>query len=380
MSPLRPAEWMMLGLLLHGSVRILARAGVAGFLQGTLNSYSRGKYVALALLIVSVFKLLGSYRASRAATPPRFVRPLAVSLAICALPLVLGVWLQFSEIQLLDWSGARVIDYLAFSWPAVLFVGGLGAAGLLPWLFVARAISTSGTFAPGRVFRDGARAFLSLAREWWPAGLALPLYSWMDDVIGVPAHDFDALMRSLDTMLFMGLDPAVEIQRFEWRPLSEWLAFSYAFYGPFFPLALGAIYLRRGTLALREAVTALSCMFAVGFSLYMLVPVKGPALSQPLAMPVDLALLAEVKDLMDVQRFTWDCFPSLHTAGALLLSWVCFRHARGLFWFTLPMVISTPFACVYLRYHYVVDVLAGAVLALAVMWLTPRLRVARWPA
>jgi hypothetical protein len=303
-----------------------------------------------------------------------------VALVPCALPLVLGVWLQLWEIQHLDWRAARFVECVTFSWQAALFVGGLGAVGLLPWLFAARAISTSGAFAPGQIISDGARAFFSVAREWWPVGVALPLYGWMDDVIGVPAHDFDALMRTLDTALFMGLDPAVEIQRFEWRPLSEWLAFSYAFYGLFYPLALGAIYLRTGMLALREAVTALSCMFAVGFSMYMLLPVKGPALSQPLAMPVDLALLAEVKDLMDVHRFTWDCFPSLHTAGALLLSWVCFRHARGLFWLTLPMVISTPLACVYLRYHYVVDTIAGAALAVAVMWLTPRLLAARRPA
>ena len=76
---------------------------------------------------------------------------------------------------------------------------------------------------------------------------------------------------------------------------------------------------------------------------------------------------------MDRTRITYDCFPSFHTAGALLLSWGCWRHARKVFWLTLPMVASIPFACVYLRYHYVIDVVAGIALASVLAWATPRL-------
>ena len=66
---------------------------------------------------------------------------------------------------------------------------------------------------------------------------------------------------------------------------------------------------------------------------------------------------------MDVTRLTFDCFPSMHTACTALMAWVAWRYARRLFFWILPVVISMPFACVYLRYHYVVDVLAGLVVA-----------------
>jgi membrane-associated phospholipid phosphatase len=56
----------------------------------------------------------------------------------------------------------------------------------------------------------------------------------------------------------------------------------------------------------------------------------------------------------------------------LLFLWGAYRHQRRLFWGILPMVVMTPIACVYLRYHYVVDTLAGALLALFVSRVTPR--------
>ena len=48
------------------------------------------------------------------------------------------------------------------------------------------------------------------------------------------------------------------------------------------------------------------------------------------------------------------------------------RHARPMFWVMAPIALSIPFACVYLRYHYVVDVIAGAALAAVVCFLTVR--------
>lgn len=75
---------------------------------------------------------------------------------------------------------------------------------------------------------------------------------------------------------------------------------------------------------------------------------------------------------MDATRITWDCFPSMHTCCTMLMGWIAFRHVRKLFWWLLPMIVSMPLACVYLRYHYVVDVLAGLALAVVMAKVTPR--------
>lgn len=68
-----------------------------------------------------------------------------------------------------------------------------------------------------------------------------------------------------------------------------------------------------------------------------------------------------------------DCFPSGHTAGALVVLLGMWKWRRPVFWAILPVQVALIAATVYLRYHYVVDVLAGAAwgvaaLAVSVAW------------
>src|SRR5207245_1343601 len=91
-----------------------------------------------------------------------------------------------------------------------------------------------------------------------------------------------------------------------------------------------------------------------------------------------------------LQRVRCDAFPSLHTAMATLGALYALRHrrvpseipllSRAPRWL-LPALVVPPalllaFATIYLRYHYLVDVLAGFVLAVAVAYAAWRGR--RW--
>jgi membrane-associated phospholipid phosphatase len=144
-----------------------------------------------------------------------------------------------------------------------------------------------------------------------------------------------------------------------------------------YPLCLGAVFMVGGRLAFRETATAVGLALAVSLASYMLIPVKGPVLSRAFDVPLDFWIVGPIKEaMMDKTRITYDCFPSFHTAGAVLLSWGCWRHARKVFWWTIAPSASIPFACVYLRYHYVVDVLAGLAMSALLMWSVPRLL--RW--
>jgi membrane-associated phospholipid phosphatase len=67
----------------------------------------------------------------------------------------------------------------------------------------------------------------------------------------------------------------------------------------------------------------------------------------------------------------YDCFPSGHTELTILAWWgsrmVSNRFYKAYFAYT-PLII---FATVYLRYHYSVDVLAGAVVAIGLILAAP---------
>ncbi|MGH7471419.1 MAG: phosphatase PAP2 family protein, partial [Longimicrobiales bacterium] len=71
-------------------------------------------------------------------------------------------------------------------------------------------------------------------------------------------------------------------------------------------------------------------------------------------------------------------FPSLHMGATFLVVWFDLTHRnllRGMIY--IPLLILIAMATVVLRYHWVVDLMAGVMLALLAQWLAPVL-LARW--
>ena len=52
-------------------------------------------------------------------------------------------------------------------------------------------------------------------------------------------------------------------------------------------------------------------------------------------------------------------FPSLHCAVALLALLLAWKHLRWFFWAQLPFGVGLILGTVYLRHHWVVDILSG---------------------
>jgi membrane-associated phospholipid phosphatase len=60
-------------------------------------------------------------------------------------------------------------------------------------------------------------------------------------------------------------------------------------------------------------------------------------------------------------------FPSAHVSGAAVVTLVAWRHQRRLAYLLVPITGGLLIATVYGRFHYVLDTLAGAGLAIAVV-------------
>ena len=58
-----------------------------------------------------------------------------------------------------------------------------------------------------------------------------------------------------------------------------------------------------------------------------------------------------------------------HTGVALTVLYLAYRYKKTLFRIYLPVVMLLLFSTVYCRYHYVVDVIAGVVLAITAIFL-----------
>jgi membrane-associated phospholipid phosphatase len=68
-----------------------------------------------------------------------------------------------------------------------------------------------------------------------------------------------------------------------------------------------------------------------------------------------------------------DAFPSGHTAVALVSLLYAWKYReKVLFWILVPAVSALIVSTVYLRYHYVVDVIAGILLAALTVLIAPK--------
>jgi len=183
----------------------------------------------------------------------------------------------------------------------------------------------------------------------------------------------DLQLYELDLRLF-GFEPALAMDAIVTPFTTEWFAFFY--FGYFFLLAIHVIPIllfSRSARLLGEFALGMLTVFCIGHVVYMLVPGYGPYLSLadqfttslPHGMWRDMvmATVASGGSQMDI-------FPSLHTAAPTFLALFSFRHRDK-----LPFKASWPVtafcavnivgATMFLRWHYVIDVVAGLILATA---------------
>lgn len=356
---------------------VLLRAGPGVFkVWGELIG-GRATTLLFTLGLVTAVQLF--WRFTRLSWAPT-IEPRVRRLVWTALPLSLLPWAFVTSIVL---RSPVVREELMNAEPRVMltagsslfmFTVGFGLPTFLGWLLFANLLREHGQVTLPHV-KGALRASASTARDWAPMIFVLSGYEWMRGVVDAGfTHDRDALMIAIDQRLFFGTNPHLALEQFISRPLSESLAFGYSFYAVLYPLVLGTVMVTGGRTALRISSFRLGTALLIAYVSYCLIPVKGPVFTQPYTVPLDLFLVGPIKEaLMDATRISYDCFPSMHTCCTVLLGISAWQWARRLFWVISPVVVMMPFACVYLRYHYVIDVLVGLALVLPMLWLSKRL-------
>ncbi|MBI3652274.1 MAG: phosphatase PAP2 family protein [Acidobacteria bacterium] len=208
----------------------------------------------------------------------------------------------------------------------------------------------------------------------WNTMLVIPLtYKELEYLVPrLHPRDFDWQLAALDYRVF-GVQPTVWLERFLWPPLTEIFQITYATYY-FYPLILGIVLWRKGWFV-KFHFWALMLMLGLLTSYlgYIAVPAIGPRFilaaqqTQPLT---GVFLFQTIRATLDkAEGITRDCFPSGHTELTLLTLYYAWRFHKPTFkWFVVPcsmIILST----VYLRYHYVVDVVAGIAFAIVLVLL-----------
>jgi membrane-associated phospholipid phosphatase len=216
------------------------------------------------------------------------------------------------------------------------------------------------------------------ARNWYHL-LSIPLaFRELHHLVHpINPRDLDPLLAQWDLALF-GVHPTVWIERLMHPWLTEFLQLVYSsFY--FLPVILGMIlWIRRDLRAFHIMLTAIVTAFYVSYLGYFAFPALGPRYElahlqqQPLeGVWLSSFLRASLDQLELLQR---DAFPSGHVGVSLLVLHYSRRFAPATMVPYLVVVLGLVVSTVYLRYHYVVDVLAGFVLAVVSAWLAATIR------
>lgn len=190
--------------------------------------------------------------------------------------------------------------------------------------------------------------------------LMIVIYRVVVDYIAVfIPHDRDMALGHIDRRLFFGKLPAQWLEDYVSRPLTVFFSGAYVAWFALTYLTV-VLMLRRSRYAMAEYVFTTILTFYIGYLTYTLVPAIGPLFTVPFRRNLGGIGTVFTANQPLIAR---DCFPSLHTAIALVMLSSVARHQRPWVWVYAPAAVSIIVSTLYLRFHYGVDDIAGAALA-----------------
>lgn len=310
--------------------------------------------------------------AGAGAGAPGSVRPSGSADASFATVLVRNLAFQ-------DWF---IAAYFTLMLGAIAFGNGPGRQACLERVgitfacFVLGIVLTRGGLLPRRTLANELTyrmtIFLSVFLSYFQLREILP---------AVTTRALDAEILAFDLQVF-GVEPSLAWDRFVTPRTTEW--FSFFYFGYFFILSahvLPMLFNAKNAHRLAHFALGIFFVFCTGHLVYMLVPGWGPY--RHLAGHFDNELegglfWSLVKATVEAGGAQKDIFPSLHTAVPTYFAIFSYMHRRALpFRYTWPVMAFSAtqiiLATMFLRWHYLVDIVAGLLLATTAALLSYRI-------
>lgn len=197
--------------------------------------------------------------------------------------------------------------------------------------------------------------------------IALVFNSLGELIHGLRPRTYDAILIRVDYLLF-GVHPTVWMEQFITPARTVIFQLAYSSYY-FIPLSLAIVLIVKGKHHEYEAALfGIVLCFYISYLGYLLVPAVGPRFTLDHLQTADLQAIPMIKVIQEflngLEKNKTDAFPSGHTAVALITLFFARRsEEKMLSRLLFPLVSTLIVATVYLRYHYVIDVVAGVLLA-----------------
>ena len=219
--------------------------------------------------------------------------------------------------------------------------------------------------------KKGLRA---IVRDWDALVYILVLFMMTTKIVHpVNPHDVDRLLITWDQAIG-GIALLQWTQTWATPFLDEVAKVAWVMY---FPIAIppGIVLYLRNRAAFEELKVILVMAWLVSYAIYFAMPAEGPlhykeelGLENPSGGVIVAATLKTVVSEMEGSEAR-DAFPSGHCMIAALVLFACLRNRL---WktsiFVVPICLGIILSTIYLRYHYVIDVIVGLALCVPIAW------------
>ena len=211
---------------------------------------------------------------------------------------------------------------------------------------------------------------IHLFHLWYPVAIYALLYyqTGLINRVIVP-HFLDPFFLNLDVRVF-GEFPGFFLQSGYGNVFwDEFFHLSYFNYYLAIPVT-GLLLQLKNERLFETYIFQLSFLFYLCFLIYILLPVEGPVPLRDNYYPEGGGFFRAIMDLIYTNgENPGAAFPSSHVAATFLVAWWGSKHfpkLRICYW---SVVLFLSIATVYCMYHYAVDVFAGLLLALLLIFL-----------
>jgi membrane-associated phospholipid phosphatase len=212
-------------------------------------------------------------------------------------------------------------------------------------------------------------------RNWYPLLYVAACYKEMANVLPLARGiDFDRQLANLDQRIW-SLQPSVWLAGIQTPFLTEAVQWIYTAFVPAVLLIAFIFWVQKRYSEFQYYAFLISLGYLASYLGYVLLPARGPRflLKDFESLPLHgMWLFHGMQSTLDkLESVAYDAFPSGHTELTILAWWSSRKLSKGWFGGYFAYTSGIIFATVYLRYHYTVDVFAGAILAVLLIAAAP---------
>lgn len=220
-------------------------------------------------------------------------------------------------------------------------------------------------------------------RTMLPFLMCIAVYTNLHDTVRyVNPHDIHQSLAAIEEWLFGG-QPVVWAERYITPARTEFFNLFYANFYLVAPSVVMVLWFSGKRVEARHALLGIILCFYSGYVLYVIFPAAPPRLYfESLGLFTVTLRGGPITNFQDAllqmmpNHAARAAFPSLHAAVSCLSLYYAWKSCRWFFPILLAFVIGLLVSTVYLRHHWVVDLIAGVPLVPWALWITPRFE--RW--